>query len=108
VSKRVLTAGYIVSWVIAAAVAAEVFIHAAASATTVVSWVAIVIGIASLVMLVTWIGALVKTGGQAAWGWFVALLVLQLVGLGILAMIAYATAGPPDRPRPSVTRPSFT
>lgn len=45
-------------------------------------------------MVVTWIGALIRAGQLRRWGWFVALLVLQLLGLGIAGMIASAAAGP--------------
>jgi hypothetical protein len=40
----------------------------------------------AIVMLVTWIGALVMLGMRQAWGWFVAVLVLHPVGLGIVGM----------------------
>ena len=49
-----------------------------------------------VVMLVMWIGALVKLGHQHAWGWFVGVLALHLVGLGIFGMIAYVVSGPED------------
>ena len=51
---------------------------------------------AAVVMLVFWIGALIRLGQVHAWGWFVALLVSHLVGLGIIAMLAYALSGPDD------------
>ena len=65
----------------------------------------IVAFVAGLVMLVMVIGALVKLGMQKAWGWFVGVLVLQLIGLGIIGMVAYAIAGPADSGREVVTRP---
>jgi hypothetical protein len=55
-----------------------------------------VIAVAAIVMLVTWIGALVKLGKQHAWGWLVTVFVLHLVALGIIGMGAYAVWGPPD------------
>jgi hypothetical protein len=118
VSKRVTTTGYIVAWVIAV-IAGAVFLKTAHIVTTgtsasafgttpasAIAW--LVVGLASLVMLVMLIGALVALGQQHAWGWFVALLVLQVVGLGIVGMVAYAVAGPADRATPSFTRPSVT
>jgi len=51
---------------------------------------------AGIVMLVMWIGALSKLGTQRAWGWFVGVLVLHVVGLGIVGIGAYALAGPED------------
>ncbi|HET7379924.1 MAG TPA: hypothetical protein VFJ24_07785 [Gaiellales bacterium] len=116
-SKRVTTTGYGIAWIVAL-IAGIVFfktaaVHttatsASAFATTPVSAVAwFIVAIASLVMLVLWIGALVAVGQQHAWAWFVALLILQLIGLGIIGMVAYAIAGP-DRPVTSFTRPSVT
>jgi hypothetical protein len=65
----------------------------------------LVMAVAGIVMLVMWIGALVKLGAQRAWGWFVGVLVLHLVGLGIVGMGAYALAGPEDEDL-VVTRPA--
>ena len=69
-----------------------------------IAW--LVAGVCSLVMLVTWIGALIRVGQLGRWGWFAAMLVLQLIALGIVGMVAYAVAGPDDTV--SVTRPSVT
>ena len=110
--------GYIVAWVIAV-IAGGVFLKTAHIVTTgtsvaafgttpasAIAW--LVVGISSLVMLVMVIGALVALGQRHAWGWFVAVLVLQIVGLGIVGMVAYAVAGPSDRTTQSFTRPSVT
>jgi hypothetical protein len=60
-------------------------------------WLAyLVLMISAVVMLVMWIGALIRLGQQHAWGWFVAVLVLHLIGLGIIGMVAYAVSGPGD------------
>jgi purine-cytosine permease-like protein len=59
----------------------------------------------AIVMLVMWIGALVTLGMQQAWGRFVAVLVLHLLGLGIVGMSAYGISGPED-PKMVVIRPS--
>jgi hypothetical protein len=71
---------------------------------SVIAW--IVAGICTIVMLVMWIGALVKLGQLHRWGWFVFMLVLQLLYLGIIPMVAYAAAGPEEAG--AVTRPSVT
>ena len=116
-SKRTTTTGYVVSWLVGVA-AFIVFLKSAqlnttytsasALATTPVATVAwIVMAIASIVMLVMWIGALIATGQAHAWGWFVALVILQLIGLGIVGMVVYAIAGPDIR-EPTYTRPSVT
>ena len=62
--------------------------------------------IASLVMVVMWIGALIRLAQLHSWGWFAGILVLQLIGLGIVGMVVYAAAGPEDTgvvARPTVT-----
>ena len=46
-----------------------------------------VMAVTGVVMLVMWIGALVKLQ-QHAWGWFAGVLVMHLVGLGIIGMVA--------------------
>ena len=61
---------------------------------SVLAW--IVAGVCSIVMLVMWIGALIRLGQLGRWGWFAGVLVLQLIALGIIGMIAYAAAGPED------------
>jgi hypothetical protein len=60
-------------------------------------WLAyLTLTISAVVMLVMWIGALFRLGQQHAWGWFIGVLVLHLVGLGIIGMVAYAISGPED------------
>ena len=117
-SKRVTTRWYILAWLVevAALIVFMDFAHLqparvylagiGASAASTVPW--LLIAIATLVMLVTWIGALVQLGRARAWGWFGAVLVLQVLGLGILGMTAYAVAGPADLAVEVPVRPSFT
>jgi hypothetical protein len=66
---------------------------------------AAIIEILTLVMALLWIGALLRLARQHDWGWSVAVLILQLVGLGIVGMAAYAIAGPidVDLSRPGIT-----
>jgi hypothetical protein len=64
------------------------------SPVSIMAWLAA--GKAGIVMLVMWIGALIRLGQQAAWGWFAGVLVLHLVGLRVVGMIASAPAGPED------------
>jgi hypothetical protein len=47
-------------------------------------------------MFVMWIVALLRLAHATAWGWFVGVLVLHLIGLGIVGMVAYAIVGPED------------
>ena len=115
-SKGVTTRWYIGAWVVAA-ISAIVFYttaHAQAGSTgasaigtspiSVIAW--LLVGVCGIVMLIMWIGALVRLGQLHSWGWFVFMLVLQLIGLGIIPMVAYAVAGPEDKE--TVTRPSVT
>ena len=91
-SKSLTTRWYIGAWVVGA-ISTIVFFMAAHTTTTsssvsafgtspisVIAW--IVAGICSIVMLVMWIGALIRLGQLHRWGWFVFMLVLQLIGLG--------------------------
>jgi hypothetical protein len=66
---------------------------------------ATIIELLAVLMVVLWIGALARLARQHDWGWFLAVLILQLVGLGIVGMGAYAIAGPVDidLSRPTVT-----
>ena len=51
---------------------------------------------AAFVMFVTWVVALVKLARRQAMFSFVVMLVLQLVGLGIVGMVAYGLSGPEE------------
>jgi hypothetical protein len=111
VSKSTSTRWYIGAWVVALIALAIVYMtgHWASATTSFSPLAAIAWGvamIAGLVMLVAWIGALIRLGQWHRWGWFVAMLILQLVGLGIIGMVAYAVAGPPEEM--VVTRPTVT
>lgn len=55
---------------------------------------AIVLGGAAVCGLAAWIGALLNTSTLERKTWFIALAVLQVVNLGLLAVIAYIVAGP--------------
>jgi hypothetical protein len=112
VSKRLTTRWYVGAWVIyLIALLALVMsarsagVQGSGSASPAMAFAYLVLGITGIVMLVMWIGALIKLGMQRAWGWFVGVLVLHLVGLGIIGMAAYAIAGPEDEDL-VVTRPS--
>lgn len=111
-SKRITTRWYIGAWVawLIAVIASIVMLRGAQGTGSTPLGVGVayfVIAAAGIVMLMMWIGALVKLGMQRAWGWFVAVLVLQLIGLGIIGMIAYAAAGPGDM-EAAVMRPTTT
>jgi hypothetical protein len=55
-----------------------------------------IIDVLVIVMFMLWLGALARLARQQDRGWFLALLILQLVGLGAVGMAAYAIAGPVD------------
>ena len=56
--------------------------------------------------VVSWIGALLNTRQLEDKTWFASLLALGLLGLGVVAMIAYVVAGP-DGTKPSVASPGL-
>ena len=99
-SKRITTRWYIGAWVVGAIAFVATIVLARQNPGTSpppsVVVASLVAGVAGLVLLVMWIGALVKLGQQHSWGWFVAVLILQLIGLGIIGMVAYAAGGPQD------------
>ena len=110
-SKRITTRGYVAAWVVwlIAAVAMWAVVRGNASASAPGPGVLVaylVMAASGIVMLVMWIGALVKLGMQHSWGWFAAVLVLHLLLLGIIGMVAYAIAGPEDTE--VVIRPTAT
>ena len=110
-SKTTSTRWYIGAWVVALIAVAIAYMtgHSATTSTSVSPLTAVAWGvalIAGLVMLVAWIGALIRLGQLHSWGWFAVVLALQLVGIGIIGMLAYAFAGPNEEM--VVTRPTVT
>ena len=101
VSKRTTTRAYIGSWIVyvlsGIALIAELRNNSGAASVTPIGVILYLVLLASaVVMLVFWIGALIRLGQMHSWGWFTAVLVLHLIGLGIVGMLAYAIAGPDD------------
>jgi hypothetical protein len=101
VNKRTTTRAYIGSWVIyvISAIALIVSLRSnqgAAFVPPIAIVLYLVLLASAVVMLVFWIGALIRLGQLHSWGWFTAVLVLHLIGLGIIGMTAYAIAGPDD------------
>ena len=82
-------------WIIAVIAFAIARQHVASS-NPFLGGLATIVEILAVVMAILWIGALVRLARQHDWGWFLAVLLLQLVGLGIVGMGAYAVAGPVD------------
>jgi hypothetical protein len=60
----------------------------------------------TIAAVMSWIGALVNTWQLEDKMWFASLLALGLLGLGVVAMIAYVVAGP-DGTKQSVARPGI-
>lgn len=56
----------------------------------------LIVGLLAAAMVVLWVGALDRLSAQHDWGWFGALLLLQLVFLGVVGMAAYMLVGPGD------------
>ncbi len=113
-SKRITTRWYIGAWIVAVAVAiigGVMARNAPGTSPPPALAIAYIVAVACLiVMFVMWIGALINLGQQRSWGWFVFLLLIYVLTLGILGiigMVAYAIAGPDDT-APAVMRPTTT
>jgi len=109
-SKRLTTRWYVGAWLVyVVALAATIVVgrtvpgHGSPPAGILFGY--LVLLMSGAVMFVMWIGALIRLGMQHAWGWFVSVLILHIVGLGIAGMGAYAVSGPEDAEL-VVTRPS--
>lgn len=103
VSTRLYTAAWVV-WLVALltfAMTANVVRSGstvvAAGTTPLATTAWIIAFIAGLVMLVTWVGALIRLAQQRRWGWFLAVCATHLAMLGIFGMVAYALGGPDDQ-----------
>ncbi len=110
-SKQITTRWYIGAWVVAVLVGIATGIVArgapAGSPPPGVAILSLALVGCGIVMFVMWIGALIKLAQRHAWGWFTAVLILQLIFLGIVGMVAYTIAGPEDI-QEVVTRPTTT
>ena len=100
-SKRITTRWYIGAWIVYIAAAIAFFMMSRSGygdgSLPPGVWLAyLALTISAVVMLVVWIGALIRLGQQQAWGWFAGVLVLHLIGAGIIGMVAYAISGPED------------
>jgi hypothetical protein len=111
-SKRTTTRWYIDAWVVwlvalVALIALSRGAQAGSSPPAGVTLVYLLMFVAGVVTFVMWLGALIRLAQQRLWGWFAAVVVLQVVALGIVGMVAYALAGPDDSTE-VVMRPSVT
>jgi glucan phosphoethanolaminetransferase (alkaline phosphatase superfamily) len=98
-NKRTTTRVYTVSWVIYVLTLVATFMtirstQGAGSPPPIALVMYLVLAATAIAMLIFWIGALVRLAQVQRWGWFVAVLLLHVVGLGIVGMAAYASAGP--------------
>ena len=50
--------------------------------------------IGAVIEVVSWIMALISSAILGAWGWFIVLLILGLIGLLLIVMIVYSLIGP--------------
>ncbi|WIG58967.1 MAG: hypothetical protein OJF49_001714 [Ktedonobacterales bacterium] len=62
----------------------------------------IFIVIACVLVLIAWVGALVRTAQLGRWGWFVSLILL-----GSFALLAYVIASPDTPPLSAITTPPY-
>jgi hypothetical protein len=108
VSKRTITRWYIGAWIVWIVSLCGLAIMARSTPDSFGRAFVLDVMIASgLITLYTWVRALIKLARRHATFSFVAILLLQLVGLGIVGMTAYALSGPEEK-LGYVTRPSVT
>ena len=74
----------------------HLFVAADMSNSTFTGIGALLVAVGSLLALIAWIGALVKTARLGRWGWFVFLLIFSAITL-----LIYIFAGPTTSTRPS-------
>ena len=107
-SKRTITRWYVGAWLVwVISLIALVFTAHSTPDGFGRTFVIVVMAVAGLITLYMWVRALIKLARQHATFSLVAMLLLQLVGLGIVGMVAYALVGPEDE-LGYVTRPSVT
>lgn len=112
-SRHTTTHFYIASWVVWVVAVIAFFIvrrHLDGANTLLIQdpnlgALAAIIDVLALVMAFLIVVTLYRLAKQHDWGWFVAVLVLQLIGLGIAGMVAYAIAGPVDI---DISKPGIT
>ncbi len=110
-SKQTTTGWYLGAWIVAALAVGAMIAMARAGQisdsppTGMMLAYMLLLG-CSLVMLLMFLGALFRLAALHAWGWFAALLLLQLCGLGIVGILLYGAVGPSEaeeiviRPQP--------
>ncbi len=107
-SKRTITRWYIGAWLVwVISLTALVAMAHSAPEGFGRAFVTVVMVVSGLTTLYMWVRALIKLARRHATFSFVAILLLQLVGLGIVGMVAYVLSGP-DEPADYAIRPSVT
>ena len=108
-SKRTITRWYIGAWLVwFVSICALVLTAHPATDSLGRTVVTVVMVISGLITLYMWLRALIRLARQQATFYFLAVLLLQFVGLGIVGMVAYALSGTEKKPVDVVTRPSAT
>ena len=110
-SKRTATRLYIGAWLLAVSCAVFLLWTGRGGATRPSTVIEVVIVASGIVMFATWIAALIQLAEHRAWQWFVCMLLVYVVSLGvagIVPMLAYAVAGPCGEPALVAVRPSTT
>jgi hypothetical protein len=91
--RKVFVMG-LVLWVVGAVLAALTMKGSQAPSSAVYSAGLALVAIGALIELVSWILALISVAILGRWGWFVALLILGVIGLLLIVMIIYSFVGP--------------
>src|SRR2546428_5944193 len=94
VSKQLTTRWYISAWIVSAIawLALLATTHNHQDGTSPAFY--LVLGAGAILMLVFWIGALFRLAQLNSWGWFVAVLFLSVVGVGVVCGGGHARSRP--------------
>ena len=91
--RKVFVMG-LVLWVVGAVLAALTMKGSQAPSSAVYAAGLALVGVGALIELVSWILALISVAILGRWGWFIALLILGVIGLLLVVMIIYSFIGP--------------
>ena len=95
--RKVFVMG-LVLWVVGAVLAALTMHGGQSPSQSVYSAGLALVAIGAVIEVVSWFLALISVAILGRWGWFVALLILGLIGLLLIVVVIYSFVGP-SQPR---------
>ncbi len=87
----------LVLWIVGAALAALTMRGGQVESSSVYAAGIALVGIGALIEVISWILALISVATLGRWGWFVAMLILGVIGLLLVMMVIYSFFGPSQR-----------